>query len=208
MQGKAPDTLCSELGAPLGAPHPWNSTIPISSALRRGRVASPSWRWRCCRHPLGLGAPGLPGHADPSPSTPARSGSARARPAAGLAADICVCRRGPRKFNQIRNSLSERRRLENVPIIALAPSIARPRLQHRSWRDAGAPRAGHVGWGGRQRRDPNTQGCWGEDGRGAEGLGGSRERARGGRAEHGKSRRPDGSGQGRAAAAEGVYGAG
>lgn len=168
----------------MGAPHPWSSTVPISSALRRGRVASPSWRWRCCRHPLGLGAPGVPGHADPSPSTPARSGSARARPAAGLAADICVCRRGPRKFNQIRNSLSERRRLENVPIIALAPSIARPRLQRRSWRDAGATAGWARGMGRAATPGPRHPGV----------LGGGRERSRGSRWEQGK-------GQGRASRA-------
>lgn len=61
MQGKAPDTPCSELGAPLGAPHPWSSTVSISSALRRGRVASPSAPLAVAMLPSPLGAGGSGG---------------------------------------------------------------------------------------------------------------------------------------------------
>ena len=65
------------------------------------------------------------------------TGGLRARqpialPAAGAparpAADSWMCRRGQHKCNQIRNSLSERRRLESVTLIALAPSGVAPRL--------------------------------------------------------------------------------
>lgn len=95
-----------------------------------------------------------------------------------------MCRQGPRKFNQIRNSLSERRRLENVTVIALAPSIVRPRLPPPFLeRDAGAPRGGH-GTGRAAAPGSQNPGV----------LGGGRERSRGSRWEQGK-------GQGRASGA-------
>lgn len=134
--------------------------------------------------PWGWGLRGSPATLTPSPSTPARSGSARARPAAGLAADICVCRRGPRKFNQIRNSLSERRRLENVPIIALAPSIARPRLPPPFLERRGGTAGWARGMGRAATPGPQHPGV----------LGGGRERSRGSQWEQGK-------GQGRASRA-------
>lgn len=95
---------------------------PTSSAQHCGR------RRTAAAVAPGMGAP---------PRWVGGTGGLRARqpialPAAGAparpAADSWMCRRGQHKCNQIRNSLSERRRLESVTLIALEPSVVAPRL--------------------------------------------------------------------------------
>lgn len=100
----------------------------------------------------GTALEGVSGHGCPSPSL----GSARARPAPGMAADSHTCSRGLCKFNQIRNSLSERRWLESVTVIVLVPAVPWPRLATLFLESGG----GTVGW------------AW-QDGHGNAGAGGS-----------------------------------
>lgn len=82
-----------------------------AAAVAPGMGAPPRWAGGTgglrARQPIALPAAGAP-----------------ARPAA----DSWMCRRGQHKCNQIRNSLSERRRLESVTLIALEPSVVAPRL--------------------------------------------------------------------------------
>lgn len=183
---------------------------PLASRIMNSTTslaASPWRRGEAVPAPLPSGGTALVGgvsvHGCPSPSP----GSARARLAPWMAADSDTCSQGPCKFNQIRNSLSERRRLESVMVIVLVPAVPRPRLATLFLESRGGTTAR-----ARQRRAPKAPpGPSGEQVERSEGPGGTEGAGRGpGEAKSGlcKSRRPDGSGEGRAAAAEGVYGGG
>lgn len=97
-----------------------------------------------------------------------------------MAADSRTCSRGPRKFNQIRNSLSERRLLESVTVIVLVPAVLRPRLAMLFLESRGGTAgSAQQRWGRGLAEGPKPPGPGGEQAERTEGPGGREGAGRG-----------------------------